>query len=163
MPTCTEKSSILPSQGNFSFQHTETTPANPNQSNCRAVEPSPNGYVHEAFPYLRLREHCQRGRQKNCKSQRIRSSLWLSLRNVGSYTHRATLKTGWRSAPKTSALTGNYWQLRKSVWECLAFPKKENNSWTVQRKIVSQENIQTGSITCIEQDILRNIYVYIYM
>jgi len=49
----------------------ETTTENHNQSICRAVEPSPNGYIYKTFPHLRLREHCRK-QAEDCKSQKIR-------------------------------------------------------------------------------------------
>jgi hypothetical protein len=34
-------------------------------SNCRLVEPSPNGYIYKTFLHPRLKEHCRRKIKRN--------------------------------------------------------------------------------------------------
>lgn len=45
---------------------------NHNQLKCKVVEPSHCRYIYKILLLLRLRGHCRRGGQEECKSQRIR-------------------------------------------------------------------------------------------
>ena len=78
---------------NSSLQQSETTVEIHNQSQCRVMDPSPNRYMCNTLPHVRFREHCGRGKQKDCKSHRIRKCAvrFLASTNVRSYTHKVSL------------------------------------------------------------------------
>lgn len=55
------------------MQQTGVSTENHNQSKCRVVGPSPNGYIYTTLLNPKFSVHCRRGgRKKKCDSQRIK-------------------------------------------------------------------------------------------
>jgi hypothetical protein len=70
------------------LQETETITGDHNQSKCRVMLPSLNGYIYKALQHLSLRKHWRRGHQKIVGPRGSGSLLEImSLRNVRIYTH----------------------------------------------------------------------------
>ena len=78
-------------QGNVSLPQMETTTENHNQSKCRVVEPSPNGYIYKTLQSLKFREHCEKGVERLQESEdRGASCEIVSPGNSRSYTHEVS-------------------------------------------------------------------------
>lgn len=71
---CLGSHAVLTSHlGNLSLQLEENTAENHNQSKYIIMKHSPEGYIYNTIPHLRLKDHCFKGAWKDCRNQR---GLW---------------------------------------------------------------------------------------